>query len=82
MPAQRAQFLEDPLGNGMFDALIHCLEDAAKLPCVDEPHTTLAGKNGKVIAERMNVEDEPPWRQCSIDLTQDVHDVLRLNSSE
>ena len=66
----------------MFDALIHRLEDAAKLPCVDEPHTTPVSKNGKVIAERMNVEDEPVRRQCSMDLTQDVHDVLRLNSSE
>jgi hypothetical protein len=41
-----------------------------------------AGKNGKIIAERMDVEEKSSWLECSMDLTQDVHDVLRLNSSE
>jgi len=30
----------------------------------------------------MDVEEKSSWFECSMDLTQDVHDVLGLNSSE
>lgn len=82
MPTQRAQLLEEAFGNSLLDALAHRLEDDAELPCVDEPDPPLAGENGEVVAKRMDVEEMAPWRQRSMDLTQDVHDVLRFNSSE
>jgi hypothetical protein len=64
------------------DALVHLLEDAAELACVDEPNPTPIYENRKVVAKRMDVEEKSSWPECSMDLTQDVHDVLRLNSSE
>jgi len=44
--------------------------------------STLARENGKVVSKRMDVEEKSAWHECSMDLTQDVHDVLRFNSSE
>jgi len=64
------------------DAFVHCLEDAAELACVDEPDPTPTRENRKVVAERMDVEEKSSGLECSMDLMQDVHDVLRLNSSE
>jgi hypothetical protein len=82
MAPKGAQLLEEALRNNLSDALVHCFEDGAELACVDEPDSTPACENGKVVAERMDVEEKSSWLECSMDLTQDVHDVLRFNSSE
>jgi len=82
VPASLTQFLEEAFRNSLFDALIHRREDAAELACIDEPDTKLACENRKVDPERMDVEEKSSWLECSMDLTQDVHDVLSLNSSE
>ncbi len=82
MPPKRAQLLEEILGNNLSHAFVHRLEDDAKFACVDEPDPTPACENGKVVADRVDIEEKSSWSECPMDLTQDVHDVLRLNSSE
>jgi hypothetical protein len=82
MPPQRAHLPEETLRNNLSDALVHRFEDAAELACVNETDPTLACENRKVVTKRMDVEEKSSWPECSVDLTQDVHDVLRLNSSE
>src|SRR5205807_3438566 len=60
----------------------HRLQDPDELPRVDEAEPAPAGTDGELEAERVDVEEEAVRSQCPVDVAQDVHDVLGVNSSE
>lgn len=80
--AERLELLEQTRGDDLLDAVVHRLDHAAEITRVDEGGPALAGANGEVDPERMNVECKAAGTERSMHLAQDVHDVLGLYSSE
>jgi hypothetical protein len=79
---QRPDLFEEPFGHELLDALVHRVDDAAETTCIDEPYAEPIRENRKVQSEWMDVERQPFRDESSVDLAQDVHDVLGLYSSE
>ena len=67
------------MGSAARSALRSSAPDHAAL---DEPEAARARAHGHVEAERMDVEQAPAGTKGRLEVTQDVHDVLRLHSSE
>ena len=81
-PANRPHVLEQPCGDDLRYALVHLRDDACPPTRVHEAEPARPGPDGLVEPERMNVEHLPTGSDRLLDITQDVHDVLRLHSSE
>jgi hypothetical protein len=82
VPTRAAQVLEQPFVLNLRHAVVHRCYDLRELPRVDEAQPARSRANGHVDPERMDVEHVPSRSNRPLDVPQDVHDVLRLHSSE
>ena len=79
---ERPLLLEQTLGYDLGHAVVHRIDDTTEIAGVDESESALTCENREVDPQRVDVKREAARYECSVNLAQDVHDVLRLYSSE